>query len=125
MDTKTEDLWTVRQEPNGMWQVLWPRDMWSPITESTTARKLWDLVFDMNTAPWESVGFYMETDRGPVTHYVSHYVHEQKGSEAMIEHWIRQNAEIWGVCYTNKESAENFHNELNKRYTWYLLKLQD
>lgn len=125
MDTRIKDVWTVGPTENGYWQVLWPRDMWSPITETTTARKLWDLVFEMNQDSCDDVGFYMETDHGPVVHYVSHSVYYQQGSDIMIDRWVRQSAEIWGVCYRSRESAEKFHDELNKRYTWYLLKLQE
>jgi hypothetical protein len=125
MDTRIENTWTLGPTENGYWQVLWPRDMWSPITESTSAKKLWDLVFDMNKDSLEDVGFYLETDTGSMTHYISPYIYDDRLAEMMIERWISKNAEIWGVCYKSRESAEKFHNELNKRFTWYLLKTQD
>ena len=125
MVTRIKNTWTLGPTENGYWQVLWPRDMWSPITESTTAKKLWDLVFEMNKESWENVGFYIDTDSGSMVHYISPDVHDQRAAEMIIERWMSKNAEIWGVCYKNRESAEKFHDELNKRFTWYLLKKQD
>lgn len=125
MDTRINNTWVVGPTENGYWQVLWPKDMWSPIREFTTAKKLWDLVFEINQGHWGQVGFYMETDSGSMVHYISQDVYHQQAAEIMIDSWMRRNAEIWGVCYQSREAAEKFHDELDKRYTWYLLKSQE
>ena len=125
MDTRIKDVWTVGPTENGYWQVLWPRDMWSPIKESTTAKKLWDLAFEMNQGNWGDVGFYMETNSGNFVQYISPEIQDDRVAEMMINRWMSKDAQIWGICYQSRESAEKFHDELNKRYTWYLLKSQE
>lgn len=124
MMSDTQDLWSLEQSGD-RWRVMWPRELWVPVIDTSSLETLINVSFEINAGNYSEVSFYMETIQGEFTHWISPELWLTQGmTERLASYWNSLEAKVWGVGFSKRVPAENFMQELGKRYTLYLLKQQ-
>jgi hypothetical protein len=120
----SEELWNLEQVEDH-WRVMWPRTHWIPIKDTKSLETLIDVSFQCDPDNYTEISFYMETIQGRFTHWISPELWMTQGmTERLASYWASLEARVWGVGFPKQGMAENFMQELSKRYTLYLLKQQ-
>lgn len=110
---------------DGTWGVSWDNG-WVPIKSAVSFNKLFDIVF-VQIKSWEA-GFWMEskTRGGSVrsVNWIDQVAYNRHEPDGMID-WFAREYNIIGVKFHKQAEAEKFHDILEGKLTWYLLKEQN